>query len=86
MVNMKSVALIVIVMMAFMMVDPSMGGGECVRGRCPSGMCCSQFGYCGKGPKYCGHASTTVDQQADATTTKTAKNPTDAKVAGVGSP
>nr|AAB22102.1 Ac-AMP2=antimicrobial peptide [Amaranthus caudatus, seeds, Peptide, 30 aa] [Amaranthus caudatus]1MMC_A Chain A, ANTIMICROBIAL PEPTIDE 2 [Amaranthus caudatus] len=28
--------------------------GECVRGRCPSGMCCSQFGYCGKGPKYCG--------------------------------
>ncbi|CAO2824950.1 unnamed protein product [Amaranthus hypochondriacus] len=86
MVNMKSVALIVIVMMAFMMVDPSMGVGECVRGRCPSGMCCSQFGYCGKGPKYCGRASTTVDHQADVAATKTAQNPTDAKLAGAGSP
>ncbi len=48
-----------------------MGDGECVNGQCPNGLCCSQFGFCGSGPKYCGggaaeqaqaHPSTDVPQ------------------------
>nr|2KUS_A Chain A, Sm-AMP-1.1a [Stellaria media] len=24
-------------------------------GGCRGGLCCSQYGYCGSGPKYCAH-------------------------------
>ncbi|KAK3298731.1 uncharacterized protein B0H64DRAFT_371181 [Chaetomium fimeti] len=32
----------------------SPGGGGACAGGCPAGMCCSQWGYCGTGPEYCG--------------------------------
>nr|2N1S_A Chain A, AMP-2 [Stellaria media] len=28
--------------------------GQCYRGRCSGGLCCSKYGYCGSGPAYCG--------------------------------
>lgn len=31
-----------------------LNGGKCLSvADCPTGMCCSQHGYCGKGPQYC---------------------------------
>ncbi|TVY31468.1 Antimicrobial peptide, partial [Lachnellula subtilissima] len=27
--------------------------GACVDGLCATGLCCSQYGYCGTGPAYC---------------------------------
>nr|ALK00912.1 6C-hevein-like peptide altide SG1 [Alternanthera sessilis] len=57
MMNMKKF-LIVMVVVALVMVEPSMGApGQCNHGRCPSGLCCSQYGYCGTGPAYCGGAA-----------------------------
>nr|ALK00913.1 6C-hevein-like peptide altide SG2 [Alternanthera sessilis] len=56
MMNMKKF-LILMVVVALVMVEPSMGAGECNHGRCPSGLCCSQYGYCGTGPRYCGSAA-----------------------------
>uniref|UniRef100_A0A803MCQ9 Chitin-binding type-1 domain-containing protein n=1 Tax=Chenopodium quinoa TaxID=63459 RepID=A0A803MCQ9_CHEQI len=41
-----------------MMVGTTMATGECNKyGRCPPGYCCSKYGYCGVGPKYCGAAA-----------------------------
>uniref|UniRef100_A0A803L852 Chitin-binding type-1 domain-containing protein n=1 Tax=Chenopodium quinoa TaxID=63459 RepID=A0A803L852_CHEQI len=37
-----------------LLVGTSMAAGECKRGRCSGGLCCSRFGYCGSGPEYCG--------------------------------
>uniref|UniRef100_A0A803MGB4 Chitin-binding type-1 domain-containing protein n=1 Tax=Chenopodium quinoa TaxID=63459 RepID=A0A803MGB4_CHEQI len=59
--SMKSLVIIMVIMTA-LMVGTSLAAGECKHGRCPRGMCCSQYGYCGRGPAYCGR----VEQQAEA--------------------
>uniref|UniRef100_A0A803KUT7 Chitin-binding type-1 domain-containing protein n=1 Tax=Chenopodium quinoa TaxID=63459 RepID=A0A803KUT7_CHEQI len=51
---MKVKSFVVIMVMMTLLVGTSMGQGECVNGACPNGLCCSQFGYCGSGPAYCG--------------------------------
>jgi hypothetical protein len=33
---------------------PAPGGGGMCNPPCASGQCCSQYGYCGVGPEYCG--------------------------------
>ncbi|XP_010680951.2 antimicrobial peptide 1b [Beta vulgaris subsp. vulgaris] len=48
---------IVMVIMAMMMVEISMAfqcGRQAGGARCPGGLCCSQYGYCGTTSQYCG--------------------------------
>ncbi|MBT9738886.1 hypothetical protein GPK61_08065 [Dorea formicigenerans] len=59
---------VIMVIMALVFVEPSVGTGECVNGLCPRGLCCSQYGYCGKGKAYCGSA----DEQRAALLERTA--------------
>ena len=82
--NVKSLVVLMVIL-ALMMVQPSMGDGECVNGSCPNGLCCSQFGYCGSGPAYCGGADEQRAALLQRIGVKTRKIPT-TKITGAGAP
>uniref|UniRef100_A0A803L851 Chitin-binding type-1 domain-containing protein n=3 Tax=Chenopodium quinoa TaxID=63459 RepID=A0A803L851_CHEQI len=58
----KSLVILMVIIMSMHVGGYVMAAGECVRGRCPGGLCCSKFGFCGSGPAYCGGAA----EQAEA--------------------
>uniref|UniRef100_A0A803KW11 Chitin-binding type-1 domain-containing protein n=1 Tax=Chenopodium quinoa TaxID=63459 RepID=A0A803KW11_CHEQI len=62
---MKSLVILMVIMS--MLVGTSMADGECNRGRCSGGMCCSKFGFCGRGPAYCGRAAEQAEAHDPAT-------------------
>jgi len=50
---MKGSIVVLLVCLAFVVADPESSG--CGSGpKCASGLCCSQYGYCGTGEAYCG--------------------------------
>lgn len=85
-----SCVIVIMLIMTLMMLDTSLAfncGRQAGGVRCPTGMCCSQWGWCGTTPAHCGRGRCQSqckldlpDEQAN-----NDKSPTE-RVASVGAP